>query len=131
MLITSSNNQLYTRAVDTNLVNTGILDVPGNAYSIASLVECLCDRERHRRPIAFIGAGASPELYPLWHQLLTDLGNTAVEQGIVTDEIRQEWMEIAKSDPPGVAKRIVSELGQAEFRNFMVTTVRRKCTSEG
>src|SRR4051812_28899796 len=121
----SEDRQDYAPSINSELANTGILDVPGNAYSITHMVECLRNRDRHRRPIAFIGAGASAGLYPLWLQLLTDLGNNAVEQGKATEGMRQAWMAKAKDDPPAAATRILAVLGLPDFRNFMISRFRR------
>jgi len=105
---------------------TGIMSVAGNAFALSMLVGSLSNELHHRRPIAFVGAGASAELYPLWQPLLWELGKTAVEQGIIADDIRQEWMDIAQNDPPGAAKRIIADLGEAAFRSFIASQFCRK-----
>ena len=57
------------------------------------------------RAIAFVGAGASAGLYPLWHQLIAQLADEAVTRGLANAEQRKLWVDKYAGARPPVARR--------------------------
>ena len=62
--------------------------IPGNESAFEKLKEIVDSREA----IAFVGAGASAGLYPLWTQLLLLLADQAVDCGLATEADREFWL---------------------------------------
>jgi hypothetical protein len=99
------NRNVFDQTNDSKL--TEIRAIPGNVQAIACLVEVL----RARKPIAFVGSGASAGLYPLWQQLITRLANEAVRRNRADDAARSFWLRTLQSDPIGAASGIKQALG--------------------
>jgi hypothetical protein len=85
-----------------------VMRIPGNRSALGRLRELL-DAER---PIAFVGAGASAGLYPLWGELLAELAEVAVERGLASDADCAAWRRIAAINPQQAARGIRDALGQ-------------------
>ena len=128
-----SNSSLQEKIgfISKSISDTDIMSIPGNAFALSELVECLCNKHHHQRPIAIVGAGASAELYPLWQPLLIELGKTAIKRRVITTNTPQWWIEIAETDAPIAAKMITAEVGEAEFRRFVYSQFSTKYTAAG
>ncbi len=64
------------------------LEIPGNAHALGSLREIVSSGQA----IAFVGAGASAGLYPLWNSLLMRLADEAVARGFARPQERKQWL---------------------------------------
>ena len=81
---------------------------PGNERAIKKLRQHL----RTGEAIAFVGAGASAELYPVWNQLIAKLAEAAADRGLATEETRDFWIKIGARRPQQIAhsiKRVLTE----------------------
>ncbi|MGH8908706.1 MAG: hypothetical protein ACRD0K_19970 [Egibacteraceae bacterium] len=86
-------------------------DCPGNGHALACLREIVASRQG----IAFVGAGASAGLYPLWGELIRQLADEAVKRGDGTDDDRAYWLRNAASSPQQVVRGIKERLGGRSF----------------
>ncbi len=81
-------------------------DIPGN--------QCAFDRLRglvqEGKAIAFVGAGASAALYPLWAELIRRLADKAVRSGRSTDADRASWLHMYTDYPDEVVRSIKTAL---------------------
>ena len=95
-----------------------ILDRPGNRAVYESLIGYL----RGKEAIAFVGAGASAGLYPLWPELIERLADVAVAQGRATEKDAARWKSDTSSSPQARVDAIVRKLGETALRNFLRET---------
>ena len=92
--------------------------MPGNEDAYDRLREVVATGEA----IAFVGAGASAGLYPLWTELIRRLADEAVKQGVATDADRVFWLA-AGTKPQQAVRGIKQALGDGAYaealrRNF-------------
>ncbi|MGH8896561.1 MAG: SIR2 family protein [Egibacteraceae bacterium] len=88
-----------------------VLAVPGNGRVLERLRALLGSGQA----IAFVGAGASVPLYPLWQALIRLLANEAVDQGLADDVQRTYWLSRADKNPQQVVRGIRDALGERMF----------------
>jgi len=83
------------------------------SYTQANLLveKDLSSRLKNRNAIAFVGAGASVDLYGTWITLIYSLSNTAVAEGLASDDERDFWIKNAPNRPHQVAKAIKNKFG--------------------
>ncbi len=67
---------------------------PGNEHALEELRDLI----RSGRGLAFVGAGASAGLYPLWGELLGQLAGEAVRRGVATEAEHAYWIG-SSTDP--------------------------------
>ena len=79
------------------------LQVPGNTQAY----ERLCTLIASGKTIAFVGAGASAGLYPLWPELIRQLADAAVQGDYRNEENRDYWL---KADPQDAVDQIRNSL---------------------
>ena len=79
-----------------------ILEIPGNPPVFEDLQRLLAEK----KAIAFVGAGASAEMYPLWDELIRQLCDEAVASGLASDADRHFWLSIANTKPGQVVRGI-------------------------
>ena len=84
--------------------------IPGNEHAYNRLREVLATDEA----IAFVGAGASSGLYPLWTELIRQLSDKVVEQGMATDKERTLWLASTTS-PQQAVRGIKKALGDGPY----------------
>ncbi len=101
-----------------NVSLSDILSTAGNQQAYNRLKELL----QANSAIAFIGAGASFPLYPLWPQLIRKLANEPVRQGLATAADEQYWLNSAASKPLQVASQIRAKLGDPHYHTFLFET---------
>src|SRR5260370_15012480 len=65
-----------------------ILEIPGNQAVYDSLKQLL----ETGSAIAFLGAGTSVPLYPLWPELIAKLAHEPVLRGLATEADAQYWL---------------------------------------
>src|SRR5690242_1791981 len=95
-----------------------ILKTPGNQTTYDALKDSLAEGS----PIAFVGAGASAPLYPLWNELIAQLADHPVREGLASDADKQHWLRIASAKPLQVAARIREKLGDPMYRALLRET---------
>ncbi|MGH8903415.1 MAG: SIR2 family protein [Egibacteraceae bacterium] len=88
-----------------------VLAVPGNGHVLERLREVIASGEA----IAFVGAGASAPLYPLWQALIRRLADEAVGQGLADDAQRDYWLSRAGKNPQQVVRGIKKALDERAF----------------
>jgi hypothetical protein len=82
--------------------------IPGNEWALLKLRETVASGEA----IAFVGAGASAGLYPLWTQLINLLADKAVERGFADRSQASQWKK-SGATPQAIAMGIKRTLGEA------------------
>ena len=100
---------------------------PGNRRSLNKLRS----RLRSARAIAFVGAGASAALYPLWTGLLDLLAAEAVELGDASRADRAAWLQIAERQPLRAASAIKAALGSTRLAQLIDHIFGRKFGIDG
>lgn len=90
-------------------------DIPGNDHALAALRALLKAREA----IAFVGAGASAGLYPLWGKLLGGLMNAAVSRGLASEDDRSFWRKLQQKNPQQVVRGIKEKLGPGIYGDLL------------
>lgn len=83
------------------------------------------------RPIAFIGAGASVGLYPLWNELIERLATFAIDRGVVTKEKVRAILAATANQQPKAAQKLKDLIGDSAYREFLRETFRTRLTDEG
>jgi hypothetical protein len=76
---------------------------PGSEHARQKLVQLLADG----RAIAFVGAGASAGLYPLWNQLIAQLADEAVRRGLPPEE---DWKALVEEEAVSQPQDAVREI---------------------
>ncbi len=78
------------------------------------------DKLHSREAIAFVGAGASMELYGSWNDLLVYLGSAAKEKQMATDDEVEFWALQRRLRPQQVARMIKSKFAEdSEFHQVL------------
>jgi len=88
-----------------------ILGIPGNQAVYDPMKQLL----EEGSPIAFLGAGASAPLYPLWGELIKRLAHEPVLRGLATEADEQYWLGTASTKPLRVASQIHAKFGDALY----------------
>ena len=73
-------------------------------------------------PIAFVGAGASAGLYPLWPQLIEVLADLTVSEGLAEPRDAERWKSDRNSTPQQKVNTIIRKLGEDRYRRFLKET---------
>jgi hypothetical protein len=102
--------------------------IPGNSDAFDLLRRMV----HTRQTVAFVGAGASAGLYPLWSGLIKELANRAVSRG-ASGASRQFWMKNVDKLPDVVVAGIKRALDQGSYAELLreifraaATTIARK-----
>jgi len=98
-----------------------VLAVAGNRPVFEALVSIL----GAGKAIAFVGAGASAPMYPLWGKFIELLADHAVNEGKAEDKDAKRWKADTTSTPQqrvNVILRKLGELGESLYRNFLRVT---------
>jgi hypothetical protein len=100
--------------------------IPGNQHAFDELRDLL----HGRKAIAFVGAGASAGLYPLWGELIRELADKAVSRG-ATEADRNYWLENMGRIPDAVAAGIKRSLDQGTYAELLRDIFRPKAGPDG
>ena len=95
-----------------------ILAVAGNRPVFDALVSIL----EAGKAIAFVGAGASAPMYPLWGKFIELLADHAVDEGKAEERDAKRWKADVASTPQQRVKVILLKLGEPLYRNFLRAT---------
>jgi tetratricopeptide (TPR) repeat protein len=85
------------------------MNTPGHA--------ALNDHLNSGRAVAFLGAGTSAPLYPLWNGLVVELVDAARSE--MTEQAISTCRSLAASNPDSVIELVRRHLGQAAFRELL------------
>lgn len=103
------------------------LRVPGNENAFQELLRLL----RVRRAIAFVGAGASAGLYPLWSSLLAELADEALKNGWAAEAECTFWKKHSQNQPQQIADQVQRKLGSGHFGQFLRSRFGPKTGQDG
>jgi len=104
-----------------------ILKLPGNQPVFKDLQQLLAEK----KAIAFVGAGASAGLYPLWGEFIGKLADYAVEQGKAEPKDRDRWKADRASTPQQRVNTILRKLGEDPYRQFLRETFAPRYGGDG
>lgn len=102
-------------------------EIPGNDHALAKLRELVA----FGKAIAFVGAGASAGLYPLWNQLIHQLAEEAVKRGLAKPEDRDYWLGIADKRPQQAVRGIKEALRENIYAEALRQIFRPKAGDDG
>lgn len=88
--------------------------IPGNEAAFERLVQAI----RYGHAIAFVGAGASAGLYPLWTGLIRLLAAEAVDQGLAMADDQAYWLD-PTTKPQQAARGIKQALGSGTYADVL------------
>ena len=95
-----------------------VLSIAGNRPVFEALVSIL----EAGKAIAFVGAGASAPMYPLWGKFIELLADHAVAEGKAEEKDAKRWKADTISTPQQRVNVILRKLGEPLYRNFLRTT---------
>ncbi|HEX2571945.1 MAG TPA: SIR2 family protein [Polyangia bacterium] len=101
-------------------------DIPGNEHVRERLRELL----KEGTGIAFVGAGASAGLYPLWGELIERLADEAVKRGLAAPADREFWLRKGNKAIQAV-RGIKQALGESIYGKVMREIFRPKRGPDG
>ena len=103
-------------------------DIPGNSHARRRLVEIV----QSCRAFAFVGAGASAGMYPLWGDLIEALSREAAERDLVDDEQVESWLRLAQAHSAHAACLLIRQhLGEGTYRDLLRSIFGPKTDREG
>jgi tetratricopeptide (TPR) repeat protein len=111
----------------SNLTHEEILSIPGNRPVFDALTSTLPDRDA----IAFVGAGASAGMYPLWGEFIELLADHAVAEGKAEPKDAARWKADKASTPQQRVNVILRKLGEDRYRSFLRSTFAARRDPDG
>ena len=104
-----------------------ILAIPGNKVVFDTLTSILRDQDA----IAFVGAGVSAGLYPLWGEFVDKLADHAVAEGKVEQKFADRWKADMTSTPQQRVNVILRKLGDVHYSRFLKETFGPRMGGDG
>jgi len=98
------------------------LEIPGNQAVYDHLVELV----RQKKAMAFVGAGVSAPLYPIWGGLIELLIQEALKWGAATEADAGYWRKNAREKPLQMAGQIRRRLDKSRYETFLIETFKPK-----
>ena len=95
-----------------------ILNFPDNRAIFDGLAKLL----KEQRAVAFVGAGASAGLYPMWNRFVQLLADHALAEGKADLKDAERWKKDTGSRLQQRIDTIVRRLGEALYRDFLKAT---------
>jgi hypothetical protein len=95
-----------------------ILAIPGNRAVYDRLRSLLAEGSA----TAFVGAGASYPLFPLWPQLIQKLAHEPVDRGLADAAAEQQWLVMADKKPVQAVSQIRQKLTDPFYYTFLYET---------
>lgn len=111
----------------SNLIPDEILSIPGNAVVFDALVSSL----REGEAVAFVGAGASAGMYPLWGEFIGLLADYVVAEGKAEPKDAARWKADTASTPQQRVNVMLRRLGEPRYRNFLKETFGPRKATDG
>lgn len=104
-----------------------ILAIPGNRPVFEDLQKLLAEK----KAIAFVGAGASAGMYPLWGEFIGKLADFAVEKSKAEPKDCDRWKADRTSTPQQRVNTILRKLGEDYYRQFLRETFAPRYGGDG
>jgi hypothetical protein len=101
--------------------------IPGNRHAFDRLERVL----RSGNAIAWVGAGASAGLYPVWGQLVGRLIDETGRRGLASVEDQAFWRSLSATKPQQAVQLIEAKLTDPVFRAILRELFGRKVGSDG
>ncbi len=108
------------------MTNLDWRSIPGNEYAFGRVRELVKSGEA----IAFVGAGASAGLYPLWGELIRELATQAALRG-ASDVDRDYWIGQSGTAPEVVADGIKRRFDAGTFAEVLREIFKPKSGPDG
>ncbi len=74
------------------------------------------------RAIAFVGAGASAGLYPIWQELVRDIIDDVAENRLAQRTAMDFWLRMSERSPARAFERIKNAVGEPNYYSFLSRT---------
>jgi hypothetical protein len=100
--------------------------IPGNEHAFHRVCELVTSRDA----TAFVGAGASAGLYPLWGELIRQLADHAASRG-APDADREFWINNSYRSPDAVVDGIKHAVDPGTFAELIRNIFRAKAGADG
>ncbi|HEY0078878.1 MAG TPA: SIR2 family protein [Pyrinomonadaceae bacterium] len=111
----------------SNLTLDEILSIPGNRPVFETMLSNLGEGEA----IAFVGAGASAGMYPLWGEFIDLLADYAVQEGKARPKDAARWKSDTSSTPQQRVSLIIRRLDEPRYRSFLRQTFSPREAADG
>jgi hypothetical protein len=108
-----------------------ILAITGNRAVFEALTKLMAADKPTDRAIAFVGAGASAGMYPLWGRFIEMLADHAVAEGKAEAKDATRWKADKTSSPQQRVNNILRRLGEPSYRSFLKTTFGPRTGDDG
>ena len=108
--------------IDQQAIEEQIKMFPGNEAALEQLYTLLDEGEA----IAFVGAGVSAELWPLWNNFLKSFVDHGKKLGKITAEEADYFKEQATDNPLEIAQQLRNKLGKREYFTYLRETFEDK-----
>jgi len=92
-----------------------IKQIPGNEPVLEKLYKLLDAEES----IAFVGAGASAGLWPLWDEFLTDFVEHSLKLGKITGDEEDYLKKEASQNPLETAQQLRNKIGDRDYFEYL------------
>jgi hypothetical protein len=104
-----------------------VLSIPGNG----SVYQRLRELVGKGASMAFLGAGVSFPLYPLWDELVTQLAYEPVRRGVASDADEKYWLAASRTKPLQAMAQVRTKLGDAFYCDFLYETFKDRVAMDG
>lgn len=117
---------MIKKIVNQKNIENQIKAIPGNTTVLEKLYKLLDDEEA----IAFIGAGASAEIWPLWNEFLKEF----IEQGQSLGKITETEVDYLKTNvsqnPLEIAQQLRNKIGERDYFEYIQETFKDKISPQ-
>ncbi|MCP4609357.1 MAG: hypothetical protein GY845_11655 [Planctomycetes bacterium] len=107
-------------------IENQIKDITGNGPVLEKLYELLDSKEA----IAFVGAGASAGLWPLWDEFLTTFVDHSLKLGKITSPEADYFKKDASKNPLETAQQLRNEIGDRDYFEYLQETFKDKISPQ-
>ena len=107
-------------------IENQIKAIAGNEPVLEKLYELLDTEEA----IAFVGAGASAELWPLWDEFLTGFVEHSMKLGKITQDEADYFKKEALQNPLEIAQQLRNKIGDRNYFEYLQETFKDKISPQ-
>lgn len=107
-------------------IENQIKQIPGNEPVLENLYQLLDTEEA----IAFVGAGASAELWPLWDEFLTGFVEHSLKLGIITQPEADYFKNDATQNPLETAQQLRNKIQDRYYFEYLRETFKDKISPQ-
>lgn len=112
--------------MDVNAIQKKIENITGNKPVLEKLYELLDSREA----IAFVGAGTSAGLWPLWNEFLEKFVDHSFDLGKITHAEADYFKKDASLNPLETAQQLRNKIGERDYFEFLSETFKDKTSPQ-